>query len=59
MVDMSKFIVNCGSLIDGIQFLLTDGIKSTYSPHFGGMGGGFYEWIVPPKERVSQVEYWV
>jgi hypothetical protein len=39
-VNVVKFIVRSGANIDGIQMLMSDGVKNTFSPAFGGMGGG-------------------
>ena len=47
MTTVSNFLVHSGANIDGIQLLLTDGVKNTYTPHFGGVGGAFTNWPVP------------
>lgn len=56
-VNVVKFIVRSGANVDNIQMLLSDGVKMTYSPAFGGLGGGICEWLVPEGEYVSQIEY--
>ena len=47
MTTVSSFLVYHGTSVDGIQLLLTDGVKNTYSPHYGGLGGVFTGWPVP------------
>lgn len=34
-----KLMIRCGGRIDQIQLLLSDGIRSIYTPKFGGDGG--------------------
>lgn len=50
--------VRCGNWIDGMQMVMSDGVKSTYSPAYGGQGGAYWIFEVPPNEYISQVEYW-
>ena len=49
--------MRAGVRVDFIQVLFTDGVKNTYSPIFGGMGGVSQGWEVPHDEYITQVEY--
>ena len=40
MVTVKQFYVKHGAGVDSIQMLMSDGIKDTFSPAFGGSGGG-------------------
>ena len=40
MVNLQKIIIHYGERFDSIQLILTDGVKSTYTPLMGGGGGG-------------------
>lgn len=52
-----KFNVRHGTAVDNIQIELGDGVKSLYTPSFGGGGGSLTEWAVPTGQHISQVEY--
>ena len=58
MVNLQKVIIHYGERFDSIQLILSDGVKSTYTPLMGGGGGNPIEWLVPANEFLSQVEYW-
>ena len=36
-----KFMIKCGARIDQIQILLSDGIRSLYTPKYGGDSGNY------------------
>lgn len=42
MVNLQKVIIHYGNSFDSIQLVLSDGVKSTYTPLFGGGGGAYY-----------------
>ena len=58
LVQLKQVNLRTGQCIDNIQLLLSDGIKSTFTPQYGGQGGGPHTWAVPAGEQLSQVEYW-
>lgn len=59
MTNVLKVIIRSGNFLDGIQLMMSDGVKMTYSPAFGGFGGTSVDWYVPSNEFITQIETWV
>lgn len=60
LIKVNTFIVRHGDLVNTIQLLFTDGVRSVFSPTFGtNYNAAYAEWVVPEDEFITQVEYTV
>ena len=58
MMRLKQIKIRCGSHIDQIQFVLTDGKQLLELSRHGGQGGVQHEYNVPDGHRVTKIEIW-
>lgn len=56
LLRVKKVFIKCNYHLDGIQFLLSDGIHFLLTPWHGGNGGTLYTYEVPDDEFIQQIE---
>ena len=52
---LTKVIIRAASLIDSIQFVFSDGIKTTFTKAYGGKGGFEQIWFVQDSDEISKI----
>ena len=54
-IRVEKVIARYDDRLSSVQFVLTDGVKRTFSPSFGGIDGVYVEWTVPEGVNFDQI----
>jgi len=55
---VSRINIRCGSHIDQIQLVLTDGIQTVELSRHGAIGGSELNYTVPDGHRITKIEVW-